>query len=194
MAIEFKKPDLGAPRYRIDRLLLLNKKLYERFIAKFPEHKDVSNEDFKKIIRAFNTNIWRTTIDNRDGVELPEGLGFTFIGTCPPPRKENMDPIASIKYGHKVSHRNFESDNYLAKIFYTNFASKYKFKEREVWKFTGYRDFKRSVAEAYPKNWKMYVQIDNFQMISKFFMKHFKKDLAIRLADPIPANYNEFAL
>lgn len=194
MALEFKKPDLSAPRYRISRLLLLNKKLHERFIKKFPEHAELSCDDFKNIIKTFNTNIWQTTITNRDGVELPEGLGYSFIGTCPSPKKFNTDPIASGKYGVKITHRNFESDNFLAKIFYTNFASRYKFKDREVWRFIGHRNFKRAVAKAYPENWKMYIQVDNFQRIHHLFNKYFKKVIAIKLSKPVTDEYNEFAL
>lgn len=194
MSKEFKKPDLTAPRYRIDRMLLLNRKLYERFIEKFPEHADMTPEEFKRVIKTFNGTLWDTAIHNRDGVEFPEGLGYTFVGTCPTPKKTNTDPIASAKYNTRISHRNFESDNYLAKIFYTNFASKYKFKDREVWKFIGVRGFKRMVAKVYPEKWKMYVQVDNYQRISKLYGKHVKRGLAIMLAKPVPDTYNEFEI
>lgn len=194
MIPEFKKPDLKAPRYRITRKLLLNKKLHARFVDEFPEHKDTSCELFKDIIKNFNQEIWETAVHTRDGVEFPEGLGYTFVGTCSPPKKKNTDPVASARLNTRVSHRNFESDNFLAKIFYTNFASKYKFKDREVWKFTGVRDYKRTVAKVYPEKWKMYVQVDNFQRISKLFDKHKKKDYAISMTKPVSAEYNEFAI
>ncbi len=192
--IEFKKPDLKAPRYRIDRMLLLNKALYKRFIKQFPEHKDTTLDQFKTIIKTFNGEMWDTAVHTRDGVEFPEGLGFTFIGTCAPPKKKNTDHVTSAKFNTRISHRNFESDNFLAKIFYTNFASKYKFKDREVWKFIGTRAYKRTVAKVYPEKWKMYIQVDNFQRISKMYDKHRKRDLAIRLAKPVESDYNEFAI
>lgn len=194
MTNQYREPDRKAPRYRTSRLGLLNKELHSRFVNEFPEHNGVDSDQFKDIIRTFNNAIWENAIESRDGTELPEGLGFTFIGTCPPPKKKNYDPIASTKYGQKISHRNFESDNFLAKIFYTNFASKYKFKDREVWKFTGVRDFKIAVAKAYPDNWKKYVQIDNWQNVSKLFMRKITKTVMTRMNKIVTDDYNEFAL
>lgn len=190
---EFKAPDLKAPRYRRSRILLLNSDLHKRFVQKFPEHKDTSNALFKDIIKTFHTNLYEGAVDNRDGVELLEGLGYLFVGTCPPKKKQNVDFVKSAKYGKQLSHINLESDNYLAKIFYTNFASKYKFKDREVWKFTAYRKFSRLVGKTYPERWKMYVQVENHQMISKLFMKGITRNVVNKLNQrPVEDTYNEF--
>jgi len=194
MTDQYKEPDRTAPRYRINRMLLLNKELHARFVEKFPEYKHLSSEDFKKIVKLMNTKIWENAVESRDGTELPEGLGYIFIGTCPPRKKPAHDPIASIKYGKKVSHRNFESDNYVAKIFYTNFASKYRFKDREVWKFIAYRKFKNEVSRTYPENWKMYTQVDNMQRVSKIFMKRVHRNIGTRINKIVTEDYNEFAL
>lgn len=194
MTNQYREPDRKAPRYRDTRLVLLNNKLHARFVNEFPEHSSTDSDLFKSIIKTFNGAIWENAIESRDGTELPEGLGFTFIGTCPPIKRKNYDPIASTKYGQKISHRNFESDNFIAKIFYTNFASKYKFKDREVWKFTGVRDFKIAVSKAYPDNWKKYVQIDNWQNVSKLFMRKITKSVMSRINKIVTDDYNEFAL
>ena len=68
-----------------------------------------------------------------------------------------------------IQHRNWESDNYLAKIFFTSFASKYRYKNNELWGFEPGRDFKRTVGREYPVKWKMYVEIDPHIKISSLF-------------------------
>ena len=69
----YKKPDLNAIRYRPDALTFLTNTLFKDFKTKFPEYNKVSNKDLSKIIKTFNTNIWKEAIKYRDGIELPEG-------------------------------------------------------------------------------------------------------------------------
>ena len=57
--------------------------------------------------------------------------------------------------------RNWETDGNIGKIFYTNWSAKYKFKNREFWKFEAVRDFKRSIAKEYPENWTKYIKMKN---------------------------------
>lgn len=189
------KRDRNAPRYRVERLLLLSKKeLYKRFLTKFPEHAGLSQKDFKAIVKLTHTKMYETAVNERDGIELLEGLGFLFIGTCPPLIKPSFDAISSETHGHKLAYRNLNTDGHIAKIFYTNFASKYQFKDREVWKFTGYRKFKTLVAKTYPENWKQYVQVDNMQKVSELFMKKVNRNVATRLNKIVTNDYNEFEL
>lgn len=47
---------------------------------------------------------------------------------------------------------NLDTDGKLAKIFYTNLSTKYRFKNRELWQFKAVRQFKRTVAEVYLSN------------------------------------------
>ena len=166
----YKKPDLNAPRYRSKKLNLTNVNSYNRFIEDHPHLEKISIQKFKEIINTFNKKIWETVIDYRDGVELPEQLGYLFIGTCPR-KKSNVDFHKSAEYGVKLQNQNWESDQYLAKIFYTNYESKYKFKNHELWGFTGVRDFKRTVGKTYPKEWKKYVMVDNMVKVSRIFRK-----------------------
>ena len=56
-------------------------------------------------------------IDKRDGVQLPETIGWLFIGTCEQSKKKNIDFAKSVKYGMIVSNKNWETDGKLAKIF-----------------------------------------------------------------------------
>lgn len=191
---DYKKPDVKAPRFRKERLNVLDSDLFKEFRNKFPEHKNVSDKDLRDIIKSFNENIWKEVILNRDGVELPEGLGYLFVGSCPPPSGKNIDAPNSLKYGKQLKNTNLNSDGLLCKIFYSSFASKYKYEFRRLWRFKGCRNFTRATSKAYKENWKNYVQVDKTMMISKLYKKSVKRDIMKRLAINKLDNYNEFDL
>ena len=191
---DYKKPDVKAPRFRYDRLSVLTDSALKEFKEKHPEYKNVSNNVLKKIIKNFNTNIWKHVIEYRDGVELPESLGYVFIGTCMPPTGKNINPPLSLKYGKKLKNTNLNSDGYLAKIFYSSYASKYKFEFRKLWRFKGCRNFTRATSKAYKENWKMYVMVDKNFKASMMYIRSIKKDYAVKLANKKLSSYNEFDL
>lgn len=189
-----KKPDLKAPRFRPTRKGLLNEKFCKKFKDKYPQYKDIPDAQIKSILLRFNIKLWEEAITYRDGVELPENLGYIFIGTCNPAKKQNTDYVNSLKYDMQVSHRNFSSDNYLAKIFYTNFSNKYRLMDREIWQFKGARDFTRSVAKNYPENWKKYIKVENYMLINELFKKRTFKNKCIAEVAELTIEYNEFDL
>lgn len=191
---EAGKLDRTAPRFRPARTSLVTPEFYRRFRSKFPQYKDYPDSKLREILDTLHGLMYSHAIESRDGVELFEGLGFIFIGTCPKPtRKSNIDYDLSLKLGQQVRHRNFESDNFLAKIFYTNFG-KYKFQNREAWSFTGCRSFKNAVSATYPIKWKQYLQVDNFTRVSRIFRKSNSRLWAIQNPLEVPADYNEFKL
>lgn len=192
MVMMIKKPDLNAPRFRPTRLALLDKDFFKRFREKFPEYKDRPESELRSIIQTYNEKIWQAALTNREGAEFPEGLGYLFIGSCKSPKKFNTDFSTSQELGIKARHRNFESDNYLAKIFYTNYASKYRFRHRDLWQFKGVRTFTRKVGEVYPENWKMYIEVDNFAYISRIFRNKRKSQWVENHRTTVSEDYNEF--
>jgi hypothetical protein len=139
-----------------------------------------------------NTTIYQTVIERRDGVELPEQLGYLFIGTCPKKVSDNPDMVKSQQYGRLIQNQNWESDQYVAKIFYTNFETKYRFAFHEMWGFQAIRDFKRTVAKTYPTEWKKYVVVDNLQKVSKLFRVHRHKEFQKKDTLDQLQYYNEF--
>lgn len=194
MPKEYKKPDLKAPRFRPKKLNLTNVEFYNQFMKDNPKYANqLTVDEFKRIITTFNGKIWEYTIKERDGVQLPEQLGFIFIGSCPR-KKSNVDFKKSENYGLILQNQNWESDQFLAKIFYTNFETKYRFKNHDLWGFKGVRDFTRAVGQSYPKEWKKYVQVDNKLKISRLFRKHKSEDK--RKVETIESlkNYDEFNL
>lgn len=193
MAKEYKKPDLNAPRFRPKKLNLTNVDFYKKFIKDNPKFSTLTLSQFKDIIKTFNGLIWENVIENRDGIELPEQLGFLFIGSCPR-KKSNVDFKKSEHYGVVIQNQNWESDQFTAKIFYTNFETKYRFRNHELWAFKGLRDFTRKVGQTYPKEWKKYIQVDDLVRVSKIFrmekIAHKKKEEVVNLLK----DYDEFNL
>ena len=194
MAIKYNKPDLNAPRYRPKKLNLTNQDVYQKFVDENPRFASLTVTQFKDVIKSFNGKIWNKVIESRDGVELPEQLGYLCIGSCPRKQNDNPDRVKSILYGMKVQNQNWESDQYVAKIFYTNFETKYRFKHHEMWGFTGVRDFKRTVAKTYPQEWKKYVQVDNLVKVSLLFRKQKFKDFKKQETTELLKEYDEFDL
>jgi hypothetical protein len=188
----FKAPNLNAPRFRPKKLVLLHKQFCKELIKKYPQLKYLTEEQIKKLIISHNQKIWNTVIENRDGVELPKQLGYLFIGTCPRKVKPNIDFKRSKEYGSRVQFQNWESDQYLAKIFYTNYETKYKFAHHELWQFSAVRQFSRKVGQVYPQEWKKYVVVDNHVNIHRYYRMHKRIDRQKIENNKALETYNEF--
>jgi len=187
------KPDLNAPRYRKSFHNTFNLEFIKNFRTRFPQYNSLSDKDIKNIIYTFNENVWKTTITNRDGVELPSQIGHIFIGTCPAAKKRyNMDMKTSLDYMLKIKHRNWESDQHVAKIFYTTFGTKYRFRNHELWAFDSARVYSRQVSAEYPEKWKLYVEVDPHRKISTIFRnKNYKRTKEEEEREMLK-DYNEF--
>jgi len=171
MINDFKKPNLNAPRYREKFLDILNADLINEFKDKYPIYSNIDNDKLKSIIKTFNGKLWETAINSRDGVELPDSLGYIFIGSCPPSKSFNISYTLSKEYGKVLQNKNWETDGNVAKIFYTNYSTKYRFRNRELWKFTAVRQFKRSVASTYPKLWNKYIKMESRIRVADMYKK-----------------------
>ncbi len=191
---EFKSPDLTAPRYRPQVHTIMNKEFFESFKKKHPKYKDLDNVELRKIVKYFNNTLYQTVIDTRDGVQLPEQIGWLFIGTCQSPKKQNIDFVKSKKYGVAVTNKNWETDGKLAKIFFTSYALKHKMKNREFWSFVACREFKRAVAKAYPENWNMYLVVEPTRKIKLNSTRNYLASSAKKQETEGLKHYNEFEL
>ena len=78
---EIKKPDVTGPRFRPEVYEVLSKDFYKKFKEKHTRYKNIDNTVLKNIIKTFNKTVFQTVIDTRDGVQLPESIGWLFIGT-----------------------------------------------------------------------------------------------------------------
>ena len=191
---EFKKPDVTAPRFRPETKNVLSKEFFNLFKEKYPKYKELDNKDLRKIIKKFNQVVFQTVIENRDGVQLPEQIGWLFIGTCQQSKKENVDYAKSLKYGVRVTNKNWDSDGKLAKIFFSNHALKHKIKNREFWSFVACREFKRSVAKQYPENWQMYVEANPQTKLQYTYGRSLYKNVILKNTEKELQKYNDFEL
>ena len=65
---------------------------------------------------------------------------------------------------------------------------------REFWNFVACREFKRSVAKAYPENWNTYVVVDPIKQLKVNYTKNtFINSLKEKQKKDLK-NYNEFDL
>jgi hypothetical protein len=188
----FKKPNLNAPRFRPEVKSILEKKFFEEFKTKHPQYKNISDAEIRKMIKEFNRFIYQKVVNSRDGVQLPESIGWFFIGTCQESKKKNIDFVKSKEYGLKVTNRNWASDGKLAKIFFTNNAPKHKMKNREFWSFIACREFKRCVAKVYPENWNMYTVVEPTKKLKQLYNKAVYKQISLNETKKNLLDYNEF--
>jgi hypothetical protein len=194
MLKDFKPPNLNAPRY-VGKSFnpLLGKGFLIELRKQHPKFKYWTDVSIRNIIKKSNELIWEKVIENRDGVELPESLGYLFIGTCNKKKNANPNYNQSVLYGKTITNRNWESDEYLAKIFYTNYETRFHFKFRELWTFKACRNFTRTVSTTYPKSWTKYIKVEPTLNISRLFRKERKKQEAIKYTNTLLKDYNEFA-
>lgn len=171
MLRDFKRPDLKAPRFRLNCLQLLNKFFYERVRKEHKELCTLSDAAIKEIVHTCGEVIQEMVIELRDGVELPEQLGYLFIGSTNATKTGNIDYKKSIELGKEVRHKNWDTDELTGKIFYTNYGAKYRFKYHDAWMFKPVRQFKRRVAETYPLDYGKYVRVDGRVKVSGMFKK-----------------------
>lgn len=167
----FKAPDLSAPRFRSNVTNLLNRKSFNAFIKKYPKYKGVIDlKSFKDIVTTFNTNLKDHVIEHREGIEFPQNLGYLIVARCDKSKnKTNIDFKASIKHGKYITHRNWDSDNYLAKICYSNYSLKYRFADRELWAFKPNKKFRQEVSKAFPEMYQNYIYLSDKTMLSKIY-------------------------
>ena len=191
---EFKQPDVKAPRFRPEVYNVLNKEFIKSFKKKHPKYRHLEDVVLRNIIKTFNRIVAQTVVDSRDGVQLPEQIGWLFIGTCQSSKKKNIDYAKSRQYGISVENKNWASDGKLAKIFFTNYALKHKMKNREFLSFIACREFKRNVAKTYPENWNMYVVVDPKTKIRLAYSKALYKDVKAKETAIGLQNYNEFEI
>ena len=190
---QFKAPDLNAPRYRMESYNPLDRAFFRALRLAHPQFKDYTDTVIRRIIKTTNEAIVEKIIDSRDGVELPEFLGYMFIGTCNRKGGVNYDYKRSAEYGQLVQHRNFESDNYLEKIFYTNYETKYRFKFHELWSFSACRNFTRQASAAYIKDWKKYIAVEPNLRISRLYRKSKAKQAQKIKTEIQLKDYDEFS-
>ena len=70
----------------------------------------------------------------------------------------------------------------------------YRFKNRELWKFTPVREFKRTVAKTYPDQWTKYIVMQKKLRVADLYKKEFAIDKAREDMATALSKYNEFEI
>ena len=188
----FKAPNINGPRFRRKCKSLLTLELFENFKKAHPTHV-ITYEQFKSIILKCSYKMWNAVINERDGIELPIG-GVVFIGSTKIYKRNNYDIIASIKANAPIKHRNYETDGFVGKIYYTRRIAKVSSRDVNMWGFTGHRDFKRAMAKIYPKTWQKFSSLASPHRVNNEYIKNRNKSLSIKRTEKESINYNEFDL
>lgn len=187
-----KAPDLNAPRFRYKFAQTLSLTFIKSFKLKYPQYAQYKDQDLISALKEHNRLITEHTIESRDGVELHAGMGTVFISTVPTKKSRPIAYKKSIELGMKVYHKNWDTDNKMAKIHYVNFNTKYKFALNHLWTFTPVRQYKRRVSVEYPKQWRKYILMDNTISLWDIFNKREYKDKARSRQKEDLQTYSEF--
>jgi hypothetical protein len=163
----------NKPRFRScsGRTSVLSKELWKDFTQKNPEYKGLTWKTYKSIILESNKEIYKSVLSNRDGFEFPKLLGFLFIATCKKPKRRAVDFKKSLELGVIIYHKNWDTDGKIPKIFYTNYGTKYKMENRELWQFTPTREFRNAVSAIYKDMYNRFIEISGITKVWKFFKK-----------------------
>jgi hypothetical protein len=158
--IKFNSPDLNAPRFKKKRECTLKSSFYKEVKAKHANCKKLKAEDIRTIVETFNKKVVDVVINERNGFELPQSLGYIFIGAVKITKQKVIDYKNSLKHGVLVTHKNWETDGYVSKIVYTNYKAKYRFKNAPIWGFKASRQFARDTSKAFKDKWNIYKVLD----------------------------------
>jgi len=200
---EFRILDPRAPKFvpkRLDILNVRNKEFYDTLKEQYPELNIYTNLQINKIVDYFNNVIAQEVINNRNGVRLSEGLGIIVAGACKISKEtasNNQDYNTSRKLGVSVPYNNLHSENYIAKVKYTNELDRHMFQNHDLWMFDACRNLSRAVATQFKNgNYKNYIVFTSRQHIAHLFRKQKIGKENVRLVTKrkeMLDNYDEFA-
>jgi hypothetical protein len=165
--------------------------LYKDFVKAHPKHAAITFEEFDKIVDTTLIKMWKVTLDERDGIDLPIG-GSLFIGSTKIKVKNNYDIQASIKANAPIKHRNYDTDGYVAKVYYSPHLAKVSGRDRSIWSFKGARGYKREVSKVYPKNYKKYIVVAELYTVISEYQRHRARNYFTESTERAVQTYNEF--
>lgn len=188
---KFSDIDRTKPRFRPDRYEPINDAFINELNEKVPETKNIKKADISKLIKDFNDHVREFICENREGVELPQGIGYLFLGVCKNSANTINMPM-STKYKQKISFKNWNSDGRLGKIFYSNSSVKYKIVDNNLWIFRPAREFKKDSSKAFSENWKIFIEIDPKIKLSTYLRDHSYQRAVDKFRKESAEKYNEF--
>lgn len=186
----YRVPDLHARRYRRPAAGTVNAAMFAHLRSQIPALVQVSDPALRKLLRDVNQTLWETMIQHPDGVELPSETGHLFLAACPARRADSIDYKASQALKQLVRQRNFESDGFLAKIFFSTTETRYLWKHHELWGFAACKNFRHAVGQQFPRQWQMYARIEPDKKLKNTF--HQQKKALEHVPAPL-TDYDELS-
>ena len=190
---KFSNIDRTKPRFRPDRYEVINNDFIKAINEKYPSTKGMNVTELSNIVKPFNDYVRNYVCENREGVELPQGLGYLFLGVCKN-SNNTIDIKLSMEHKRQISFKNWDSDGYLGKIFYSNSSVKYKIIDNNLWIFKPAREFKQESSKAFSENWKTFIEIDPKIKLSTYLRDHKYQRIIDNLKKKYAEEYNEFNL
>jgi hypothetical protein len=187
MSSIFNIPDRKAKRLKKKSCRIAIQKCVLQFRKDYPEYKHITEAEYRNIIKGVNISIKDNVLTTRDGVELPEELGYLVL-TAYKSKKRLLDKGSSEKYGTKIYHTNLAADGLNVKVTYSNDRMKYKLVNRELWGFIPARTFKLDVSKVFKKDWKKFIQSTSEKKLCRRIVNNIRHTA---LFDP-EITYNEF--
>jgi len=189
----FNAPNIKGPRFRKYFKSVLTTTLYEKFIKANPKHAGITFEQFVGTVDTSLEKMWNVTLVERDGIELPIG-GSLFVGSTKIKVKNNYNIQASIKANTPIKHRNYDTDGYVAKIYYSPHLAKVSGRDRSIWSFKGARDYKRTLSKIYPGNWKKFIVVAELYTVVNEYQRLRARNYFTESTEKAVQTYNEFDL
>ena len=181
MAKAYKKPNLHASRKREKAVNLLaypERDPYGFFARTKEQHPDLqqySNKEIAGWIKSYLEVLADEVVTNRNGVMLPNDLGFVIVSSCKVSEEtsnRNINFKASNEAGYQIYHNNIGCEGYIAKIAYTNDIPYHRLLVDGKVHFKACRALKRAVAAEFKKGRQnRYKRFTKQQPISKLFRK-----------------------
>ena len=188
---KFSDIDRTKPRFRPNRYELINNDFIKEINNKHPKTKGMSVRNLVSVVKGFNDYIRTYICEHREGVELPQGIGYIFLGVCKN-STNTIDMAKSTQYKQHISFKNWNSDGRLGKIFYSNSSVKYKILDNNLWIFKPAREFKTESSKAFSENWKLFIEIDPKIKLSAYLRDYSYQRKVDALKKEYAEAYNEF--
>ncbi len=154
--------DKKGPRFRKPAYPVINQEFHRKVKKELPGL-IVSTQEIKEIINVFHEVCIETIANTRDGLELPFGLGYIIVAAVRTNREHFIQEA--------TNYQNWETNQYMCKIFYTNRPSKYKFKFNKIWGFKAGRQLKKAVSQSFSQNHTKFYIMSPLLSISQVFKK-----------------------
>lgn len=133
---------------------------YKKFLIKYPQYKNsLTFEQFKSIISNSTNKLGEKLIENPDGIRLPFNIGYLIIiRKKQDSSKHQYVNLNATKLNNKeIKHNNWNTDDYIARIVYSNYACRPFFKEHRLYTFYKSKPLKQRVSKAFRENYSKYI-------------------------------------